>query len=111
MRAGDAVLKIVAVAHAASALRAGDMLARLGGDEFIVIIGRRSTPTPSADELASQIRDCVSGPVALPGGDTYHAAVSIGAAVYPGHGSDATALLTAADAAMYADKLTNRSRT
>jgi GGDEF domain-containing protein len=52
----------------------------------------------------------VSQPIALPDGQTYRASVSVGVAVFPDDGSNATALLTAADAAMYADKLTNRSR-
>jgi GGDEF domain-containing protein len=34
---------------------------------------------------------------------------SVGAALYPQDGGDAAALLTAADAAMYADKSGNRS--
>ena len=107
--AGDAVL--VALSQCIKdTLRKGDFAARIGGDEFIVIIDPLDTET-LPDELANRIRAGVSHPVALPGGDTYHAAVSVGAAVYPDDGGDATALLTAADAAMYADKLTNPSRT
>ncbi len=107
--AGDAVL--VALSQCIKdTLRKGDFAARIGGDEFIVIIDPLDTET-LPDELANRIRAGVSQPVALPGGDTYHAAVSVGAAVYPDDGGDATALLTAADAAMYADKLTNPSRT
>ena len=37
-------------------------------------------------------------------------AISVGAAVYPDDGGDAAGLLTAAETAMYADKLTNRSQ-
>ena len=107
--AGDAVL-VALSGCIKDTLRKGDFAARIGGDEFIVIIDPLDTET-IADELANRIRACVSQPVALPGGDTYHAAVSVGAAVYPDDGSDGTAILTAADAAMYADKLTNRSRT
>jgi GGDEF domain-containing protein len=46
----------------------------------------------------------------LPDGDEYRLRISIGVAVYPDHGVDATALLTIADAAMYADKLINRPK-
>lgn len=105
--AGDAVL-VTLSGRIKDTLRKNDFAARIGGDEFIVIIeldGEAHTET-----LASLIRASVAEPIVLPGGETYRAAVSVGIAIFPDNGSDATALLTAADAAMYADKLTNRSR-
>jgi diguanylate cyclase (GGDEF)-like protein len=104
--AGDAVL-VALSACIKETLRKDDFAARIGGDEFIVIIDPLDTDSIPA-ELANHIRACVSQPVALPGGESYHASVSVGVAVYPDNGADATALLTAADAAMYTDKLTNR---
>ncbi len=106
--AGDTVL-VALSACIKETLREGDFAARIGGDEFIVIIDPLDDEAVPAD-LANRIRACVSQPVALPGGETYRASVSVGVAVFPDDGSNATALLTAADAAMYADKLTNRSR-
>ena len=53
----------------------------------------------------------MAAPVVLPGGDTYRLAVSIGVAAFPTDGADPAALLTAADAAMYAEKLAKRSQT
>lgn len=106
--AGDAVL-VALSARIKDTLRKGDFAARVGGDEFIVIIDPLDSEA-RADGLANRIRASVTEPVLLPGGDTYSAAVSVGVAVFPDNGSNATALLTAADAAMYADKLTNRSR-
>ena len=106
--AGDAVL-VALSACIKDTLRKGDFAARIGGDEFIVIVDPLDADTAPGD-LAKHIRACVAQPVVLPGGETYRASVSVGAAVYPDDGSDATALLTAADAAMYADKLSNRSR-
>lgn len=106
--AGDTVL-VALSACIKETLRRGDFAARIGGDEFIVIIDPLDTEAVP-DDLASRIRACVSRPVALPGGESYRAAVSVGVAVFPDDGTNATALLTAADAAMYADKLTNRSR-
>lgn len=106
--AGDAVL-VALSACIKDTLRKGDFAARIGGDEFIVIVDPLDADTVP-DELAKHIRACVAQPVTLPGGDSYHLSISVGAAVYPDQGSDATALLTAADAAMYADKLSNRSR-
>jgi len=106
--AGDAVL--VALAGCIKdTLRKGDFAARIGGDEFIVIVDPLDDDAVP-HELAKFIRTCVAQPVALPGGATYRASVSVGAAVYPDDGRDATALLTAADAAMYADKLSHRSK-
>lgn len=105
--AGDAVL-IALSGRIKDVLRKGDFAARIGGDEFIVIVELDSEVHPEG--LASRIRTSVGEPILLPGGETYRAAVSVGVATFPDNGSDATALLTAADAAMYADKLTNRSR-
>ena len=106
--AGDTML-VALSACIKETLRKGDFAARIGGDEFIVIIDPLDAEAVP-DDLANRIRACVSQPIALPGGETYRAAVSVGVAVFPDDGTDATALLTAADAAMYADKLTNRSR-
>lgn len=105
--AGDAVL-VTLSARIKDTLRKNDFAARIGGDEFIVIVELDGEADP--ETLASHIRTSVAEPIVLPGGETYRAAVSVGVAIYPHSGSDATALLTAADAAMYADKLTNRSR-
>ena len=71
---------------------------------------RRDELRGRSEALAVRIRSLASQPVALPGGGDYRLAISIGAAVYPDDGGDATALLTAADTAMYADKLTNRAK-
>ncbi|WP_293700198.1 MULTISPECIES: diguanylate cyclase domain-containing protein [unclassified Sphingopyxis] len=107
--AGDAVL--VALSQCIrDALGPEDFAARIGGDEFIVVVDRIAAETVRED-LARNIRACAAQPVTLPGGETYSASVSVGVAIYPDDGTDATALLTAADAAMYADKLSNRSRT
>ena len=104
--AGDAVL-VALSARIQESLRKGDFAARIGGDEFIVIVELDEEVHP--DGLASRIRTSVAEPILLPGGETYRAAVSVGVATFPDDGSNATALLTAADAAMYADKLTNRT--
>lgn len=103
--AGDAVLVILSD-RIKETLRKGDFAARIGGDEFIVIIDPLD-PDAAPEALAERIRTSASQPIALPGGTPYRLSISIGVAVYPGSGTDATALLTAADAAMYADKLTN----
>ena len=106
--AGDAVL-VALSARIKETLRKGDFAARIGGDEFIVIIDPLDNET-RAESLVNRIRGSVAEPVSLPGGETYRAAVSVGVAIFPDNGSNATTLLTAADAAMYADKMTSRSK-
>ncbi len=103
---GDAVL-IALSARIKETLRKGDFAARIGGDEFIVIIDPLDCDA-SPESLADRIRDCVAQPIDLPGGGGYSVSVSVGVAIYPDDGTDATALLTAADAAMYSDKLADR---
>ena len=106
--AGDALLVELST-RIKDTLRKGDFAARIGGDEFIVIIDPLD-PDIAPEALAERIQKSVSRPVALPDGDEYRLRISIGVAVYPDHGGDATALLTIADAAMYADKLINRPK-
>lgn len=105
--AGDAVL-VALSARIKETLRTGDFAARIGGDEFVVIVDPLDQG-PGAEAIAARIRQIAAQPVALPGGADYRLAISVGAAVYPDDGGDAAGLLTAADTAMYADKLTNRS--
>ncbi|MBA3941729.1 MAG: GGDEF domain-containing protein [Sphingopyxis sp.] len=105
---GDAVL-VALSARINDTLRKGDFAARIGGDEFIVIADMLASDT-SPDALAERIRATVADPIDIPGGGTYVVSVSVGVAVYPADGADPTALLTAADAGMYADKLTHRSK-
>ena len=106
--AGDAVL--VALSHRIGAtLRDGDFAARIGGDEFVVLIDPLD-PTVEPQMLAERIRTSIAQPVPLPGGEAYRLMASVGAAVFPDEATDAAALLTVADAAMYADKLSNRTR-
>lgn len=106
--AGDAVL--VALSRGIRAtLRQQDFAARIGGDEFVVLVDPLD-PDATPQALADTIRDCVSQPVALPGGELYRPTASVGVALFPDEATDAAALLTVADAAMYADKLSNRTR-
>ena len=98
---GDRLLRHVA-ARLATAVREGDLLARLGGDEFALL-----APDVSGEEAALELAERVTStlhqefvvaevPVFVEG--------SVGIALFPDHGSDAEALLQAADTAMYAAK-------
>lgn len=104
---GDEVL-VTLSSRLRDTLRKDDFAARIGGDEFIVIIDPLD-PDARAADLADRVRASVAEPIMVRGGETYRPSVSVGVAVYPLDGENAAALLTVADAAMYADKLGNRS--
>ena len=79
-----------------------NFVARLGGDEFVAIQrkidGDGDTPT-----LAARIQKALERPIALEG-KVLKVEVSIGAAIFPHHGSASETLLSNADAAMYRAK-------
>ena len=106
--AGDAVL-VALSDRIRETLGHQDFAARLGGDEFVVLVDLLD-PAIEPRTLAEQLRAGISRPVTLPGGELYRPTASVGVALYPDEATDAAALLTVADAAMYADKLSNRSR-
>jgi diguanylate cyclase (GGDEF)-like protein len=112
--AGDMVLRAVAdaIKHA---VRGHDMVGRYGGEEFAVVL-----PGLNADGVhaaAERVRAAIAGlAVTVPDldGDTRVVrglTASVGAAVYPDHGTDRTSLLLAADAALYDAKTEGRDRT
>lgn len=96
--AGDAVLREVAK-RLTTVLRSAEVAARLGGDEFVVLAetGR------DLDALARRVAAVLAAPYAVEGG-RLPIRVSIGIAQFPDNGTNADAMLHAADAAMYADK-------
>ncbi len=100
--AGDALLAGLA-ARMRGVIRGGEGVYRYGGDEFAVIV-------PGADRAAAalvgdRLRAAVSGqPYALGGEHKLRITCSVGAASLPEDGEDATALIEAADAAMFRAK-------
>lgn len=99
---GDAVL--VGIAQRIRAcLRETDRAARLGGDEFAVLLGALRE-TDDAVLTAKRILAAMAEPFGVAGGASIEATLSIGVAVYPVHARGGTALLHAADAAMYGAK-------
>lgn len=83
--------------------RAQNVVARLGGDEFAIIVP--DADAPAARVLADRMAGVLEAPMSLEG-QLVDVAASIGIALYPAHGSDADALLRAADVAMYQAKRT-----
>jgi diguanylate cyclase (GGDEF)-like protein len=98
---GDRLLRQV-TGRLASSVRAGDLLARLGGDEFALLAPNASTEE-AAVEVAERIGSALHDEFVLAGVPVFVEA-SIGIALHPDHGTDAEALLQAADTAMYAAK-------
>ncbi|NMM79525.1 diguanylate cyclase [Acidovorax sp. SRB_14] len=96
--AGDLLLQQVAQ-RLLGCVRSSDTVARLGGDEFVVLL-ESGQSSGHADSVAQKILAAFAAPFTLPG-QRVAIVPSIGVAVYPDHGSEATTLLAHADAAMY----------
>ncbi len=92
--AGDKLLETAGRRLMAS-LRASDTAARVGGDEFVVILESAGDREKIA-ALASTIGETLSADRGI--------AASIGVALYPADATSPEALLSCADAAMYAAK-------
>jgi diguanylate cyclase (GGDEF)-like protein/PAS domain S-box-containing protein len=83
------------------ALREGDTLARFGGDEFTVLL--ENVSPEAAESAALRMLEAVRAPMALVGGRTISASVSIGIALAT-IGSSPDDVLHDADVAMYQAK-------
>lgn len=103
---GDQLLAAVA-GRLRDVVRAGDTVARLGGDEFAIIQVLEGSPN-AATKLARRLLNTVSTPFEVAG---HHVAigVSIGVALYPGHGDTPDRLLRSADTALYRAKESGRN--
>jgi diguanylate cyclase (GGDEF)-like protein len=102
---GDKVLVEVA-ARLEAALRAADVVARLGGDEFVAFLTKATEGEALA--IAERLRAAVADPVLLESG-TLTVTVSIGVASTRDD-VDATAIISAADSALYGAKRAGRNR-
>ncbi|MCU1377695.1 MAG: putative Diguanylate cyclase/phosphodiesterase [Acidimicrobiales bacterium] len=87
-------------------LRAGDTVARLGGDEFAVLL-----PDLAGEEAAMAAAEGICHALERPfaiAEVNLDVGCSIGVAIWPDHGDDATLLLQRADVAMYSAKESQR---
>jgi diguanylate cyclase (GGDEF)-like protein/PAS domain S-box-containing protein len=84
----------------------GSTTARFGGDEFIVLIPKLRTIT--AMTAARKMIDAFH-PDFIVDGQPLHISASIGVVIYPGDGSDASALLRNADAALHLAKRSGKN--
>ena len=103
---GDRVLAMVAE-RARKCMRASDTLGRLGGDEFLAILPQ--TTVEGALAVAEKVRAALSEPYVLDS-SAVAIGVSLGIALFPRHGEEADALLSAADAALYDAKREGKGR-
>ncbi|MCD2180865.1 sensor domain-containing protein [Rhizobium sp. GN54] len=100
--AGDELLKTVS-RRMLDKLRPEDSLVRLGGDEFVVLLTGPRRRNEQLSVRLESIRRAVADPVLLEG-HSVQVTCSMGVALYPGHGRNATELLANADLAMYRSK-------
>jgi diguanylate cyclase (GGDEF)-like protein/PAS domain S-box-containing protein len=84
------------------ALASGAFLARLGGDEFMIVAANGAQPTTAA-ALADRLLASSEEEIEIDG-NSLRVGLSIGVAIYPNDGEDATTLLGNADAALYRAK-------
>jgi diguanylate cyclase (GGDEF)-like protein len=105
-QAGDEVLIGIAICISDSVQRAGDCAARYGGEEFAVLL------PDSSPAQAFAVAETIRLNVEQWSGETAITTVSIGAAsIVPDANSEWTAIVTAADKALYAAKADGRNRT
>jgi diguanylate cyclase (GGDEF)-like protein/excisionase family DNA binding protein len=97
--AGDALLHAVGEALYA-ATRSDDRVYRYGGDEFTVVLS--GVDLEAARRVADRARQLVAA-VSLERGAA-PVTITVGVAVFPDHGADKDALISAADGALYAGK-------
>ena len=98
---------IAAVANRLAAAACDAFVARLGGDEFAVI-AEDAENNANFVSLTNRLSDFVARELNIDGAK-YSPSLSIGVAVYPYDGRDATSLLANADAALYRAKEEGRS--
>jgi diguanylate cyclase (GGDEF)-like protein/PAS domain S-box-containing protein len=102
--AGDIVLCETA-RRLMSLVRGADVVARIGGDEFVIVYEPSDT---SSDDLIPRIKNALSSPITIGPAVTVSCPASIGHVDTRDVGHLATALLAAADAAMYEMKQDRR---
>lgn len=104
---GDEFLRLLA-RNFRTACRAQDTVARFGGDEFVYSLTRLRNSQEVAD-VVHRIQMAVEQPITVEG-RPLSASASVGVAISPEDGTDASELLRNADAAMYQAKRGGKGR-
>lgn len=89
-------------------IRAADTVARLGGDEFGILLTQ--CPMDRAVNIAEDLRQAVADYPFIWQDQVFRVGVSIGLVALDSNSTDATAVMSAADAACYAAKYRGRNR-
>jgi diguanylate cyclase (GGDEF)-like protein len=106
-KAGDLILQ--ALSHQLiESTRGGDIACRYGGEEFLVVLPR--APVEMAYQRAEQWRSLFEELRVRYDTTELKTTISAGVATYPANGKTADAVITMADAALYAAKNTGRNR-
>lgn len=103
---GDALLLAIAE-RMCNTLRQSEHLYRLGGDEFTLLMP--AGDAASAGKLGERLIQALSQPFEFNGTRIDFVTPSIGIALYPEHAGSASALISAADQAMYQAKQVRNS--
>ena len=106
--AGDSVIRAVSERLAREIGDSG-MVSRTGGDEFIILI-HAFTDKRRLDLLCAGIIESILKPIRMDGGEEADVGVSLGVAQAPLCGITGSAILRAADEALYAAKELGRGR-
>ena len=101
---GDIILQQVAM-RMRETLHQSCTVARLGGDEFAILLPAIKSRKEPAN-VASAIIHAIDQPFLLEE-QAFHVGASIGIALFPEHGTDASTLMRHADIAMYVTKNNN----
>lgn len=105
--AGDLLLREVAK-RMTLMLRATDTVFRLGGDEFVIVLEDVVHPEDCA-AVCQKLTEVITEPL-VSGEFSMQVGASVGIAVYPPDGDDATELMKNADIAMYQAKSEGRGK-
>jgi diguanylate cyclase (GGDEF)-like protein len=103
---GDRMLS--AIAARLLATTSAGFAARLGGDEFTIVYDGVES-VEAVESLGQDLVRAFQAPIAVDGRHLM-ISISVGASMYPDHGSDAEALLRAADVALFRAKALGRSQ-
>jgi diguanylate cyclase (GGDEF)-like protein/PAS domain S-box-containing protein len=106
-KAGDILLQAFAN-YLLSKCRVEDYACRYGGEEFLLIFPE--APFEVCRERAEELRRGMSSFQMSAAGFSGTVSISVGVASYPQHGQTVEAVLSAADAALYAAKRSGRDR-
>ena len=104
--AGDEALQTVAQIIM-SQLRTSDIVCRYGGEEILCVLP--DTTQGGVLYRAEQLCALIAQTAVSPANPAARVTVSIGVAMFPAHGADMTAILKAADAALYRAKQAGRN--